>query len=249
MRRYAPTIALCAVLGSGCFRLGFQPSPDAERRDQAGSDRLVRDATGERGDHGVDAPASDGPRPDRPASSDLTQDLPPRDQASDLSKPKDLPQKDLAKDLPRKDLAKDLAKQKDLPKPPAPDVKIDSRPAEATGFNPNGTYTLSPQATYTCAFGIVNFTIGQVTLVDNQSTLTAILGPTGPAGGCNVLTGDTAYDKSFSATCVYAGSCNETYTLSGTFSGTSFTGTFTASFSGSCLNCVNQSWPITGTRQ
>jgi hypothetical protein len=50
-------------------------------------------------------------------------------------------------------------------------------------------------------------------------------------------------------TCVYAGTCAETYSLDADFTGPdTWEGTFTASYSGSCYDCEDQSWDVTGTR-
>ncbi len=261
--RWVLALATLTVLGAGCTRLGFRPDPDAEPRGDRGSvDRLAAlDGAS------ADAPAEDVPRGERRQAdgADLARrelathaDLPTKDVASkqdltqkdlsskkDLVAPKDLPlAKDLPpKDLPPRDLAKDLA-SKDLPAKDKSPLKVDG-----LGSNPSGTYSLAPQVSYKCAFAVVDFTINWVILADTGSALTVTTGPTGPKGGCNVLVGDTAFDGSFTATCTYPGTCNETYSLAGTMSGTSFSGTYTASYSGSCLNCVNQSWAVTAIRQ
>ena len=263
-RRCAILIAALAALCPGCFRLGFQSHPDAgstglePRASDARADRAREGTTPDtslfdrshlelRPDVARDAPADR--QPDRAKAEGLVlvdQPLGKKDATPDKSKPKDLPPqplKDLSKDLLPKDLlSKDLSFKDVLPKPP------DLKKIEA-GFNPNGTYTITPQVTYKCALSVVNFTIDWATFVDNGSTLMVSTGPTGPKGGCSVLTGDTAFDGSFTAACTYAGSCNEHYALTGSFSGNNWSGTYIATYTGSCLNRTNQTWTVTGNRQ
>lgn len=48
-----------------------------------------------------------------------------------------------------------------------------------------------------------------------------------------------------SVTKTYTGTCDETYTLTGAFTGPdSFSGTFSMSFSGICFDCSTQSFPV-----
>jgi hypothetical protein len=72
--------------------------------------------------------------------------------------------------------------------------------------------------------------------------------------GCCQLTGDSAQDGSFTASCVCPSGgfgCNENYSLTGTFqTPTSWTGTFSASFNGMlCGDCTFYNTNITGTLQ
>ena len=69
---------------------------------------------------------------------------------------------------------------------------------------------------------------------------------TGPAVSCNA-------GNSFNVSGTLAGSCTETYTLSGSFtSPNQFTATFTAQFTpqgaGACLDCVTQQFSVMATR-
>lgn len=188
------------------------------------------------GDARTDGPldAADGRAPDHPSAADLR-----RDATLDHAAPRD------KSPPPDRALPPDKAWPPDLPPPdkaPPPDLVI--------VFSPSGTYTVSPPVSYTCAVSLVNFSVGTATFVDNGKTLTVVTGPTGPGGGCNVLSGDTAIDGAFTASCVYPGSCNETYTLTASFtSPTAWTGSYKATYSGSCLNCTSQSWTVTGTRK
>ncbi|RLB46479.1 MAG: hypothetical protein DRJ42_27560 [Deltaproteobacteria bacterium] len=118
-----------------------------------------------------------------------------------------------------------------------------------TGSDPNGTYSISPIISYSCVGGLVNFTIDEMTFADDGMNLDVSVGPTGPLGGCSSMSGDTATDGSFTVSCIYTGTCDETYTLTGMFTDAgTWTGNYTAEFSGSCFDCTNQNWPVTGTR-
>ena len=65
------------------------------------------------------------------------------------------------------------------------------------------------------------------------------------------MTGTITGDEDFYGTRTITGTCDETYTVSGTFtSEDSFEGVFMADFSGGmCLNCTQQTWNIEGVRQ
>jgi len=115
---------------------------------------------------------------------------------------------------------------------------------EQGGFVPSGTYTLAPPVSFTCAWGMVNLSLSMFTFKDNGATLTVepLMN-----GGC-YMTGPSAKSGTINVTCLYAGTCNETYTLTGTFNGANWSGTLTAKYQGMCLGCTNQSWPMTGTK-
>jgi hypothetical protein len=223
-------LAACATWS--CTRSGFAGSGDAQRVDARGGDVAVLDHA---------APPLDGRLTDRPRDGRLTDGAIARDRPRDLSP---LSKDQANPDKPRLDLSplKDQAQKKDLQ--PQPDKKK----ASDLGPDPSGTYDIAPSITYSCALGVVSLNITAASFVDNSAKLTVTVTPKGAGGGCNVLTGDSAFDGSFTVTCVYAGVCTETYTLSGTFSGGKWTGAFTATYVGSCMNCTNQSWVVTGTR-
>lgn len=259
-RSHLHIVALAAfgLWSWSCTRSGFNGSGDALHLVDA-----------RRGDAVIDAPSDGAALPDRAPTvdgldrgvapdrrADLRRDGRPADRSIQKDKPvareapvtkdmsKDKAQPDKKKvDLPQQ--AKDAPGVKDKP-PPSPDKK-----SSDGAMNPNGSYGLTPAITYTCAMGVVSFTINTMAFSDTGTKLTVIATPNGPGGGCNVLTGDTAYDGSFTATCTYPGACNEIYTLTATFApgGNTWSGTFTATYVGSCINCTNQSWPVTGTRQ
>ena len=119
---------------------------------------------------------------------------------------------------------------------------------------PSGTYAVSPAVTINCAYGMVSVNLASVTFADNGSTLTI----TPAINGCCTLTGDSAADGAFDTTCtcpVQGGmGCTETYRLKGTWSGNSWTGTFSATFTsvpagyGFCFDCTSLSRTVSGTR-
>jgi len=120
------------------------------------------------------------------------------------------------------------------------------------GFDPNGTYGLSPSVTYSCGeiFGsyLVSFNHQNFTFVDSGSELTV----TPSMNGCCTMTGASAKDGDIWATCTCPGGgvCDETYQLIGSFtSDTTWEASMTASYSGQlCLGCSYKSWWVTGTK-
>ncbi len=118
-------------------------------------------------------------------------------------------------------------------------------------FDPSGVYLLTPAPSYRCAyfFGVylVNFTIPSLTFTDSGTVLSVVGAP------CPVpqpMTGPSARTtRNINVSCTYVGSCNETYSLTGSFvTDDRWTGTFRATYSGSCLDCTNQSWSVSGQR-
>ena len=103
---------------------------------------------------------------------------------------------------------------------------------------------------YSCAFNLVSINVSQVNMATN------IPGPgqmrwlpqfTWSPGASLPLVGTLAQCPSgaVNVSVLYAGSCNETYRITGNFTGPdSFSGTFTMSYSGTCFGCTNQSFPI-----
>jgi len=108
---------------------------------------------------------------------------------------------------------------------------------------------------YSCAFGIVSFSISSFQFLSNGAQIvlggadTNVCGASIPA---NVLPGapTTCPSGSFNNSCFYGGSCDETYTLTGMFVGPNeWRGTFTADFVGSCLGCTTRTFPVQAFRQ
>jgi len=112
-----------------------------------------------------------------------------------------------------------------------------------TSFDPSGTYVTSPAPTYTCAFGLVAFSIGTFTFSDSGSVLVVTGAP------CSMTGTSARASRTFDVSCTLPGSCDEIYRLQGSFTtDDQWTGTFSATFVGSCVDCTNQTWSITGNR-
>ena len=106
-----------------------------------------------------------------------------------------------------------------------------------------GEYECSPALSYVCAFGAVDFSVSEWHFADlggGQISVTASPGP------LPVLLGSIdCGGLSFTAVGTVGGTCQETYTLTGEIlSGSQWSGTFTAAYDGSCLDCTLQSWPV-----
>ena len=115
------------------------------------------------------------------------------------------------------------------------------------GFDPNGAYSLDKSIFYSCFMGLVSMNYNVLTFVDSGNGLSA----TPAMNGCCTMTGDTAFDGSFSVTCICPGQglCDEFYTLTGSFDDDdTWSGTLTSSYSGTCLDCMGQTWNLTGTK-
>ncbi len=116
-----------------------------------------------------------------------------------------------------------------------------------TAFDPSGTYTTAPWVSYTCAYSLVSISFGQLVFIDN-GTFLYVDDPGGTLQPCQMQGASAAATGDFDVTCTLPGSCNETYRLYGSFTdATHWTGTFTTSFTGSCLGCTFHSWTLTGT--
>jgi len=109
-----------------------------------------------------------------------------------------------------------------------------------------GEYDCSPIPAYSCAFGFVDWSVSAWVFEDlgaGQISVTAVPGPLPTLLG----TIDCG-DLSFTVVGTVGGECIETYSLTGQLnSGTEWAGTFTASYSGSCFDCTQQSWFLDGT--
>ncbi len=116
-------------------------------------------------------------------------------------------------------------------------------------YTPSGTYTLSPPISYQCGWFIAMYMVElfytQFTFVDNGITLR--IEPM--MNGLVYMTGPSAENGVIDVTGISPGSCTEQYSLTGTFTNsTIWVGTFSAFFTGSCLDCPPiVSWSISGT--
>jgi len=112
-------------------------------------------------------------------------------------------------------------------------------------YAPSGTFSLSPSIVYQCFFGLVDLFYTSFTFVDDGTSL--IVQPA-MNGGC-FLTGTSAKNGQINVDCIYPGTCNEFYTLAGSFtSNSTWEATFTVSFTGMCSDCTSRFFSITGTR-
>ncbi len=132
-------------------------------------------------------------------------------------------------------------------------LTIDATPIDAPIDAPwdiTGTYTLTTTPAYTCAASAVVINFTSFTFSTTSGVLRAVA-DTSDTQPCP-MAGPAPTGTTFSLSCTIAGMCTETYTLMGTITGpTTFTGTFAATFTptgGSCLGCVAQSFPVTGSR-
>ena len=115
-------------------------------------------------------------------------------------------------------------------------------------INPAGSYSLSPGINYTCAYGLVSLNYYTFNFLMNGSSMT--VQPMMNAG-CTMTGPYDPQTHEFSVSCVFYGTCNETYNLSGTFNpDNSWDGTWSVSFSGGmfCFDCSYQSVNLTGTK-
>ena len=123
---------------------------------------------------------------------------------------------------------------------------------DETCLDYTGGWDVTPALTYQCAdftgtgFYLVNVDLRRLNVIFNDPTITLNSGGAQPGQ----LTGAVARDGTFSATHTITGSCDETYTLSGTFTDQDhFDAVFSVAFSGSlCLDCTYQEWSISGSR-
>jgi hypothetical protein len=112
----------------------------------------------------------------------------------------------------------------------------------------SGTWSLTPTIAYQCAFVVssflVDFSFASVVISDTNPSLSV---DTGDDPG--ILVGSFTSGTDFSVSNVLTGDCDETYGLTGSFTdANTFTGSFTATYTGNCLDCTNQNWSVTGTR-
>ena len=111
---------------------------------------------------------------------------------------------------------------------------------------PSGSYSLSPGVFYQCAWSLVTLSYNTFNFYLNGTFLQV-----GPMmnGGCTMSGTYDPDTHAFNVSCIYYGTCNESYSLSGTFApDNSWTATWTVSFSGSCFDCFYHSVNLTGTK-
>lgn len=118
----------------------------------------------------------------------------------------------------------------------------------STGLYCFGSYKVAPNVTYNCSFGLVSFNYSSLFFTDKGNSNISVRGA--PTETVPELVGTiNCNDSVFSAGATFSGSCNEIYMLSGKFdSDTTWHATLKVTFIGNnCLDCVNQTFTITGT--
>jgi hypothetical protein len=121
--------------------------------------------------------------------------------------------------------------------------------SEEDPIDPVGTYSLEPVPSYACGLGLVSFSPEQF-VFSGTSTLAV------DGDGLPQMSGDYAGDGVIDVSATNAGDCTETYSLTGQLDGdaTSWTGTFTAGYTGTGCDafgtdpCIDQSWSLEGER-
>ncbi|MFH1531092.1 MAG: LamG-like jellyroll fold domain-containing protein [Pseudomonadota bacterium] len=113
---------------------------------------------------------------------------------------------------------------------------------------PSGTYTLSPGIYYSCAYTLVTLNYNLFTFIVNGSSMS--VQPMMNNGGCLMTGTYNPQTQGFTVGCVFPGTCNETYALTGTFNpDNSWNGTWSVNFSGMwCVDCSYKSVYLTGTK-
>jgi hypothetical protein len=150
-------------------------------------------------------------------------------------------------------MPQDSAVPADLVAPNDGDMAIsDATPADAANgvdaFLPpfSGIYSVSPMPSYTCAGGSYSLHVMQLQFSETATMLNV-------SGASVTMTGPLPTSASFTVMGTNPGSCTENDALTGTMAadGSSFSGTLTVTFTGgaaNCLDCTNQSFPVTGTK-
>jgi len=121
--------------------------------------------------------------------------------------------------------------------------------------DPDGVYAIQgPAIAYTCCVGLVDVNINAFTLSADGATIAS--SPSNPVALTGAAT--TCPDGDFKNMGAIAGSCTETYAVSGMFTDKdTWTGQYTLTFTGNqcdCFNgqlgtpCINQTFPITAKR-
>jgi len=129
------------------------------------------------------------------------------------------------------------------------DCTFDTSMCMADVFDPTGVWGLSPSPVYQCApfltIFLVDYDLGTMNVSDNGSTLTV----SGGGLPCAMTGASARSSRMIDVQCTAPGGCDETYRIVGSFSDDdTFAGTFTATYVGSCSDCVNQSVTLTGSR-
>jgi hypothetical protein len=117
---------------------------------------------------------------------------------------------------------------------------------DCEGSDYSGSYSFDSTFYYSCAYGIVSVTVSQVTIIDSNPSVSVNGGGSQPG----IMTGTINDSGLFSASRTLAGTCDETYSITGEFTDPdTFDATMSAVFSGSaCFDCTGYSLDVTGSR-
>jgi hypothetical protein len=110
-----------------------------------------------------------------------------------------------------------------------------------------GTWVMDASANYSCAFGLVSISVGQLSVYDAHPVIS--VGTSGSQPG--TMSGAFTTSTIFQADNVLSGGCTETYEIIGEFVATDVLhATLSATFTGgaSCFDCSDQSWTFTAYR-
>ena len=111
-------------------------------------------------------------------------------------------------------------------------------------INYSGTFLISPEIDYECAFGAYAIYIYYVVVSDNGNEIVIDAGEEE-----GFIMGDFSTRPVFNLNLTVDGICSEFYHLSGTFiDADTFEATITVNLDGQCGDCTLQSWDIIGTR-
>ena len=98
---------------------------------------------------------------------------------------------------------------------------FDTSSCTTASFDPSGIYVVSAAPSYRCAYGLVNFNIGTMTFADGGTMLVVNGAP------CSMTGLSARTSRNINVTCTLTGDCDETYSLTETFStDTTWSGTF-----------------------
>ena len=113
--------------------------------------------------------------------------------------------------------------------------------------NYSGFWSLQTPISFTCAFGSVSLELSTFEITDFDSTQIVdnfSINFSNINGETRVMNGNYSNDNFFVQLNILGG-CEETYTLSGQFTNSTFSGRFDAIYSGSeCYDCSEASWNI-----
>ena len=110
-----------------------------------------------------------------------------------------------------------------------------------------GTWVMDDSANYSCAWGLVSISVGQLNIYDANPVISVSTAGSQPG----TMSGTFDSDTIFEADNVLSGGCTERYEIIGQFVAPDvLNATLSATYigGGSCFDCSNQSWTFTAYR-